>query len=122
MVMKANKALKRIGKIEELASEVTRRLSKSAPHVSELLKDLKAAVIRVKDAVNAQVSSRTAKKKAAPPRKKAGAKKKSGKAPKAKTARKVARVKRTAKPAPAQTAPAPVNPAETFAQEVTTSN
>ena len=36
--MKANKALKRIAKIEALTSDVTRRLSKGAPHVTEVLK------------------------------------------------------------------------------------
>jgi hypothetical protein len=113
MVMKANKALKRIAKIEELASEVTRRLVKGAPYIIDLLKDLKAAAARVKDAVSAQVSSRSAKKKAAPSRKKAAAKKKAGKAPKAKMAKKVARVKRTVKkPAPAPAAPAPAQSAQ----------
>jgi hypothetical protein len=123
MVMKANKALKRIAKIEELASEVTRRLAKGAPHVGELLKDLKASVARVKEAVSVQVAARTAKKKAAPARKKAAARKKLVKAPKAKKAKKVARVKRTAKkPAPAQTTLTSVPPAEIAAQEVTAGN
>jgi hypothetical protein len=130
MVMKANKALKRISKIEELTSEVTRRLAKGPPHISEVLKDLKAAVARVKDAVSAHLASRTAKKKAAPARKtaaakKAGkkaAKKKVAKASKAKPAKKVARVKRVVKKVAEQAAPIPAYPAETLAQEVTSGN
>jgi hypothetical protein len=120
MVMKANKALKRISKMEELTSEVTRRLSKAAPHVSDALKDLKAAVARMKELVSAHVSQ-TAKKKAAPARKKATAKKAATKAPKAvaaKKAKKGVRVKRTLKQA-AHTDPAPLQPAETAAAELT---
>jgi hypothetical protein len=84
MVMKANKALKRLAKIETLVSDVTRRVSASAPHLSDVLKDLKAAVARVKDAVSAHVSSGTAKKKAAPASKKKTAKKRVVKASKVK--------------------------------------
>ena len=51
--MKAKKILKRIAKIEALMSEVTERSSQSAPHVRELLRDAKAAVIRAKEAVQA---------------------------------------------------------------------
>ena len=122
--MKANKALKRIAKIESLTSDVTRRLAKGAPHVSDLLKDLKAALVRVKEAVTTQVSSRTAKKKAAPARKKAAARKTVAKAsraktakkpPKAKTVKKVARAKRAV--AAATQAPALSQQAETAVQE-----
>jgi hypothetical protein len=125
MVMKANKALKRIAKIEELTSEVTRRLSKAAPPVGEVLKDLKAAVARVKEAVSTHVSH-AAKKKAVPARKKAAAKKAAVKAPKAKAAKKakkVARVSRTVKkPVPEQAALASVPAAETAAQELSAAN
>jgi hypothetical protein len=51
--MKAKKVLKRIAKIEALISEVKERSSASAPHIRELLGDAKAAVIRVKEAVQA---------------------------------------------------------------------
>ncbi len=123
--MKANKALKRIAKIESLTSDVMRRLAKGAPQLSEVLKDLKAAVVRVKEAVSTQVSSRTAKKKAAPARKKVVARKTvakaskaktAKKAPKAKTVKKVARAKRAVAVA-AQTAPALPQQAETAVQE-----
>ena len=122
-VMKANKALKRVGKIEALVSDVARRFSASAPHVSDVLKDLKAAVSRVKEAVSAEVSSRTAKKKAAPAAKKKTAKKKAAKASKVKTAKakapkKVARVKRAAKKSAAKRmAAAAVQSAEATVQE-----
>jgi len=43
--MKANKALKRLAKIETLMSDVAERFSASAPHLREALKDLKAAVL-----------------------------------------------------------------------------
>jgi colicin import membrane protein len=56
--MKANKALKRLSKIEALLSDVTERYSASGPHIRELLRDAKAAVIRAKKAV--QASSGTA--------------------------------------------------------------
>ena len=59
--MKANKALKRLAKIEALMSDVTERYSASAPHVRELLQDAKAAVTRAKEAVSLRTSSGTAK-------------------------------------------------------------
>jgi hypothetical protein len=58
--MKANKALKRLAKIEALMSDVTERYS-SAPHIREVLQDAKAAVTRAKEAVSLQASSGTAK-------------------------------------------------------------
>ena len=57
--MKANKVLKRLAKIEALILKVTERTSASTPHIRELLRDAKAAVIRAKEAV--QTSSGTAK-------------------------------------------------------------
>ena len=57
--MKANKALKRLAKIEALMSDVTERYS-SAPHIREVLQDAKAAVTRAKEAVSLQASSGTA--------------------------------------------------------------
>ena len=62
--MKANKALKRLAKIETLMSDVAERFSASAPHLREALKDLKAAVLSVKEAVKVQASSSAAPKKA----------------------------------------------------------
>jgi len=62
--MKANKALKRLTKIESLMSDVAERFSVSAPHLREALKDLKAAMLSVKEAVKVQASP--AAKKAAP--------------------------------------------------------
>jgi hypothetical protein len=58
--MKANKALKRLAKIEALMSAVMERYS-SAPHIREVLQDAKAAVTRAKEALSLQASSGTAK-------------------------------------------------------------
>ena len=60
--MKANKALKRLAKIEALMSSVTERYSASAPHIREALEDAKAAITRAKEAVSLQTPSGTAKK------------------------------------------------------------
>jgi hypothetical protein len=43
--MKANKALKRLTKIEAVMSDVTERHSASSPHIREVLQDAKAAVL-----------------------------------------------------------------------------
>jgi len=51
--MKANKALKRLNKIEALISRLTERVSAGSPHIREMLGDVKAAVIRAKEAVQA---------------------------------------------------------------------
>src|ERR1035441_9234308 len=61
MIMKANKALKRLAKIEALMSDVTERYSVSAAHIREVLQDAKVAVTRAKEAVSLQASSGTAK-------------------------------------------------------------
>jgi hypothetical protein len=58
--MKANKALKRLARIEALMTDVTKRYSANPPHVREALDDAKAAVTRAKDAVRLQASSKTA--------------------------------------------------------------
>jgi hypothetical protein len=55
--MKAKKVLKRISKIEALMSRVTERSSASAPHIQELIRDAKAAVIRAKEAVQASLET-----------------------------------------------------------------
>jgi hypothetical protein len=76
--MKANKALKRLAKIETLMSDVAERFSASAPHLREALKDLKAAMLSVKEAVKVQtspVSKKAASKNAARAGKKAVGKK-----------------------------------------------
>ena len=59
--MKANKALKRLAKIEALISNVTERYSANAPAVRQVLQDAKTAVARAKEAMSLLVSSRTAK-------------------------------------------------------------
>ena len=61
-VMKANKILKRITKIEALISRVTERSSPGAPHIQELLREVKTAIARAKKAVSSQASSGTATK------------------------------------------------------------
>ena len=63
--MKANKALKRLSKVEALLSDVTERYSASAPQIRELLRDAKAAVIRAKEAVSLQASPETGKNRPA---------------------------------------------------------
>ena len=123
--MKTNKALKRLAKIEALTSDVTRRFSAGAPHIREVLKDLKAAVDRVKEALSVQASSEAAKKKSVPAGQKAAAKKAAVKATKGKTAKKKGRIKRAAKKATAkkaaakQTAPTRAREAEDVAPEPT---
>lgn len=101
--MKANKALKRMAKIESLTSDMMRRLAKGAPHLSEVLQSLKDAVARVKDALGSQISARTAKKETKPSRKKASARKKVSKS-KSKTEKKApkAKVKKVKRTAPAK--------------------
>ena len=59
--MKANKALKRLAKIEALMADVTERYSASAPHLREVLQDAKAAITRAKEAVSVQSFSGRAK-------------------------------------------------------------
>src|SRR5260370_9097577 len=53
MVVKANKVLKRIAKIEALMSKVTERSSARATQIRKLFRDAKAAVPRAKEAVQA---------------------------------------------------------------------
>jgi hypothetical protein len=102
--MKANKALKRLAKIEEWMSDVMERYSGSAPHIRAVLQDAKAAVIRAKEAVSLQSSSGTTKnpplKHSSPPSKadtksaeeKAATKKAAVKVPPAKAAMTTARL------------------------------
>jgi hypothetical protein len=59
--MKANKALKRLTKIEALISDVTERYSTITLPTREVLQDAKAAVTRAKEAVSLQASSGAAK-------------------------------------------------------------
>ena len=114
--MKANKALKRLAKIEALISDVTERYSASAPHVRDVLQDAKAAVARAKEAVRLRASAgkskksapikkgakKAAAKKAAPAQTKAAVKKVAVKVPTAKTP-KAERKAAAKKAAPAQT-------------------
>jgi hypothetical protein len=62
MAMKANKALKRLAKIEAWMSDVAERYSTSASHIAGVLQEAKAAVTRAKEAVGLQASSETEKK------------------------------------------------------------
>lgn len=68
--MKANKALKRLTKIEALISDVTERYSSGALHIREALHDAKDAVARVKAAVRSQATSGMAKPSKAPAKQK----------------------------------------------------
>jgi len=49
--MKANKALKRLTKIEALISDVTARYSSGSEHIGQALQDAMAAIARVKAAI-----------------------------------------------------------------------
>jgi hypothetical protein len=103
--MKANKALKRLAKIERLMSEVAKRFSTSGPHLRETLNDLKAAVARVKEAVTEHAASAAAKKKPVSPGKKAVvAKQVAAKHSKAKAAKKRAPAKKAARKSAAKKA------------------
>lgn len=65
--MKANKALKRLAKIEASVSDLAKRFLPNAPQIREVLHDAKAAVIRAKEAV-LQASAGTVKKKTGAPK------------------------------------------------------
>ncbi len=56
--MKANKALKRLAKIEALISDVSERYSSGPSHVREAIQDAMAAFARVKAVVNSQAARR----------------------------------------------------------------
>jgi hypothetical protein len=123
--MKANKALKRLAKIESLMSVVTERYSASAPHLRKVLKDAADAVARAKQAVSLQASSATksgtakadrAAKKATPSQKKASAKNVAANTRRATPAMKNAPIRKTAKKRAARkTAAVPVVQAATKA-------
>ena len=63
--MKANKALKRLAKIEALMSDLTERYSAGAPSIRDLLQNAEVAVTQAKEAVGLQASSWTAKNRLA---------------------------------------------------------
>ncbi len=54
--MKANKALKRLAKIEALISDVSERYSSGASHIREAIQDAMAAFARVKAAVSSEAA------------------------------------------------------------------
>jgi hypothetical protein len=60
-MMKATKALKKLAKIEVSLSDLIERFSASDHTGQEFLESAKASVIRAKETVSLQVSSRTAK-------------------------------------------------------------
>ena len=55
--MKANKAFKRLAKIEGLITDLAERYSASAPRLRDVLQNAKAAVTRAKEAVGLEASS-----------------------------------------------------------------
>jgi hypothetical protein len=59
--MKATKALKRLGKIEASLADLIERFSASDHKGQEFLQNAKASVIRARETVSSQASSRTAK-------------------------------------------------------------
>ena len=56
--MKANKALKRLTKIEALMSEVTEKYSVKEPHLRHVLQEAGTAITRAKEAVSLRASSK----------------------------------------------------------------
>ena len=117
--MKANKALKRLAKIEAIISDLTERYSKGAVHIREALQDAKAAIAHVKAAVSSQTSAGTAKR-APVKRKKAAVKKAAAKPAVKKTvAKKTAPAPVRKVPAPVQKTPAPVQTASAPIQVAT---
>jgi hypothetical protein len=105
--MKANKALKRLAKIEALISDLTERYSKGALQIRGALQEAKAAIAHVKEAVSSPTSSGTAKN-APVKRKKAAVKEAAIKVSPAKTVKKSAPIKKAAKKTAAKKAiPAP---------------
>lgn len=109
--MKANKALKRLAKIEALISDVTERYSNGALQIREALQDAKAAFARAKEAVGLQASSERVKR-AHVKRKKADVQKAAVRASTARTGKKTAPIKKAAKRTVARdAAPPPVKAA-----------
>jgi hypothetical protein len=94
--MKANKALKRLTKIEALISDVTDRYSAGVHHIGEALHEAKAAVARVKTAITSQLPSRTPKGPTAK-RKQTAVKKVAVKGPTTKMAKKSMPIKKAVK-------------------------
>jgi Arc/MetJ-type ribon-helix-helix transcriptional regulator len=116
--MKANKALKRLAKIDAWISDVTERYSSRASHIREALRDAKAAIARVKEAISSQAPSERAKR-APVKRKKAAVKKAAVKTPTVNTGKKSTPIKKAAKKAAAKkTVPAPAQTATTPAAEI----
>ena len=126
--MKANKALKRLTKIESLMSVVAERYSASAPHLRSVLKEATDAVARAKQAVSLEASSRTkaatpkpdrAAKTPTPSQKKTSVRKVAANARSAKPVMKKTPIKKTAKKRAARrTHAVPEQPAtEAVAQE-----
>ena len=59
--MKAKKALKRLNKVEALLTDVIDRSAvPNQEHLAELLNSAKATVVRARESVNSQMSSRSA--------------------------------------------------------------
>jgi hypothetical protein len=121
VVMKANKALNRLAKIEALISDVMERYSATTPRVRDVLQDAKAAVARAKEAVRLRASKKSAPikkgakkpvaKKAVRAQTKATVKKVAVTVPTAKTAKESTPIKKAAKKA----APKRATPAQTKA-------
>jgi hypothetical protein len=97
--MKANKALKRLSKVEALISKVAERYSAGTHEILEALQEVKVAVVRAKAAVSSDASTKTVKK-VAPARTKVTVKKTAAKTSIVKTAKKHAPIRRAAKVQP----------------------
>ena len=107
--MKANKAVKRLGKIEALLADVAKGYAAAAPLLKAALENVKAAAMKAKDAVTAKPAKKKGKSKA---KKKAAVKRAEPKAAKVKAGKKKAPKKKAgkkARPAPTPMAPEPAS-------------
>jgi hypothetical protein len=111
--MKANKALKRLTKIEELLSDVKARYSVAAPDLRQAIQNAGSAIAQAKEIVSLQAAAKADRgaKKAAPARTKTAVKTEAANATKAESAKKRAPIKKAATmaaSAAAHAAPEPV--------------
>ena len=91
--MKANKAVKRLGKIEALLADVAKGYAAAAPLLKAALENVKAAALKAKDAVTAKPAKAAKKKGKSKVKKKAAVKRAEPKAAKVKAGKKKARKK-----------------------------
>ena len=101
--MKANKAVKRLGKIEALLADVAKGYAAAAPLLKAALENVKAAAVKAKEAVTAKPAKAAKKKGKSKVKKKAAVKRAEPKAAKVKPGKKKARKKGGKKMGPSST-------------------